>query len=84
MRVLVTSGTRFLLEDRIISVETIRAGDDVRVQASEEGPEVFKALQVVLDIASLTKPVPCLPREKAAPRRPPNPFDDEDEGPRSC
>ena len=81
VRVLVTSGTRFLLEDRVISVETIRAGDDVRVQASEEGPEVFKALQVVLDIASLTKPAPRLPREKVTPRRPPDPFDDEDEGP---
>ena len=81
VRVLVTSGTRFLLEDRVISVETIRAGDSVRVQASEEGPEVFKALQVALDIASLTNPAPRLPRGRAAPRSPADPFDDEDEGP---
>ena len=81
VRVVVTSGTRFLLEDRVISVETIRAGDDVRVQASEESSEVFKALQVVLDIGSLTKPAPGLPREEVIPRRPPHPGDDEDEGP---
>ena len=81
VRVLVTSGTRFLLEDRVISVETIRAGDSVRVQASEQGPEVFKALQVALDIASLTHPVPRLPRGRAAPRSPPDPFGDADEGP---
>ena len=81
VRVLVTSGTRFLLEDRVISVETIRAGDSVRVQASEQGPEVFKALQVALDIASLTNPIPRLPRGRAAPRSPPDPFGDADEGP---
>ena len=81
VRVILTSGTRFLLEDRVVSVETIRAGDDVRVQASEESSEVFKALQVVLDIGSLTKPAPRLPREEVIPRRPPDPGDDEDEGP---
>ena len=82
VRVLVTSGTRFLLEDRVISVETIRAGDRVRVQASEDSLDVFRALQVALDIASLRKPAPHLPREETPPRRPPDdPFGDEDEGP---
>ncbi len=81
VRVLVTSGTRFLLEDRVISVETIRAGDSVRVQASEESLDVFRALQVALDIASLTNPAPRLPTEETPPRRPPDPLGDEDEGP---
>ena len=81
VRVLVTSGTRFLLEDRVISVETIRAGDDVAVQASEERSSVFKALQVMLDLRSLTKPASRLPGEEVIPRRPSEPVDDKDEGP---
>ena len=61
VQVLLSPGTRFVLEDRIITVETLRVGDGVIVHGVKQSPGKLKAIQVGVRLGSLTKAKTSLP-----------------------
>ena len=61
IQVILSPGTRFVLEDRIITVETLKVGDDVTVHGVKQSPGKLKAIQVSVRLGSLTKASPTLP-----------------------
>ena len=61
IQVILGPGTRFVLEDRIITVETLKVGDDVTVHGVKQSPGKLKAIQVSVRLGSLTKASPTLP-----------------------
>ena len=86
VRVLLSAGTRFVLEDRIITVETLRVGDGVTVHGVKQSPGKLKAIQVSVHLGSLTKSTTSAPTlirsdTKSPQTRPGPPLADDDGGP---
>ena len=61
IQVILSPGTRFVLADRIITVETLKVGDDVTVHGVKQSPGKLKAIQVSVRLGSLTKASSTLP-----------------------
>ena len=53
VQVILSPGARFVLEDRIITVETLRTGDRVTVHGVRKNPNELQAIQVVMSLDSL-------------------------------
>ncbi len=86
VRVLLSAGTRFVLEDRIITVETLRVGDGVTVHGVKQSPGKLKAIQVSVHLGSLTKSTTTAPTlirsdTKSSETRPGPPVAEDDGGP---
>ena len=84
--VLLSPGTRFVLEDRIITVETLRVGDGVTVHGVKQSPGKLKAIQVGVHLGSLTKSTTSAPTlirsdTKSSETRPGPPVAEDDGGP---
>ena len=61
IQVILSPGTRFILEDRIVTVETLKIGDDVTVHGVKQKPGKLSAIQVTVRLGSLIKASPTLP-----------------------
>ena len=81
IQVILSPGTRFILEDRIITVETLKVGDDVAVHGVKQTPGKISAIQVTVRLGSLIKASTTLPTLIRSETEPSPPINDDDGGP---
>ena len=81
IQVILSPGTRFILEDRIITVETLKVGDDVAVHGVKQTPGKISAIQVTVRLGSLIKASPTLPTLIRSETKASPPINDDDGGP---